>query len=93
MTLNICHYELLEGADAGCLTLRSSFKFQVFINKKNQSNIDVLKTFPFMENMLKYDFMKYRHRLLYYRVAPIYTRYTLYITKKKRILTNVIIVA
>jgi hypothetical protein len=24
-----------------------------------------------MENMLKYDFMKYRHRLLYYRVAPI----------------------
>jgi hypothetical protein len=22
-----------------------------------------------MENMLKYDFMKYRHRLLYYRVA------------------------
>ena len=30
-----------------------------------------------MENMLKYDFMKYRHRLLYYRVAPIYTRYAL----------------
>ena len=25
-----------------------------------------------MENMLKYDFMKYRHRLLYYRVAPTY---------------------
>ena len=36
-----------------------------------------IKTFPFMENMLKYDFMKYRHRLLYYRVAPIYIRYTL----------------
>ena len=32
--------------------------------------------------MLKYDFMKYRHRLLYYRVAPIYIRYTLYTTKK-----------
>jgi hypothetical protein len=29
-----------------------------------------------MENMLKYDFMKYRHRLLYNRVAPIYIRYT-----------------
>ena len=36
-----------------------------------------------MENMLKYDFMKYRHRLLYYRVAPIYIRYTLYTTKKE----------
>jgi len=33
-----------------------------------------------MENMLKYDFMKYRHRLLYYRVEPIYIRYTLYTT-------------
>jgi len=31
-----------------------------------------------MENMLKYDFMKYRHRLLYYRVVPIYIRYTSY---------------
>jgi hypothetical protein len=28
-----------------------------------------------MENMLKYDFMKYRHHLLYYRVPPIYIRY------------------
>ena len=28
-----------------------------------------------MENMLKYELMKYRHRLLYYRVAPIYIRY------------------
>jgi hypothetical protein len=37
-----------------------------------------------MENMLKYDFMKYRHRLLYYRVAPIYIRYTLYTTKRKQ---------
>ena len=37
-----------------------------------------------MENMLKSDFMKYRHRLLYYRVAPIYIRYTLYTTKKKK---------
>jgi hypothetical protein len=37
-----------------------------------------------MENMLKYDFMKYRHRLLYYRVAPIYIRYTLYTTKKRK---------
>jgi hypothetical protein len=27
-------------------------------------------------NMLKYDFMKYRHRLLDYRVALIYIRYT-----------------
>ena len=45
-----------------------------------------------MENMLKYDFMKYRHRLLYYRVAPIYIRYTLYTTKKKTKLTNAIIV-
>jgi hypothetical protein len=36
------------------------------------------KAFAFMENMLKYDFMKYRNRLLYYRFAPIYTRYTLY---------------
>ena len=45
-----------------------------------------------MENMLKYDFMKYRHRLLYYRVAPIYIRYTLYTTKKKTKLTNLIIV-
>ena len=35
-----------------------------------------------MENMLKYDFMKHRHHLLYYRVAPIYIRYTLYTTKK-----------
>jgi hypothetical protein len=52
-----------------------------------------IKTFPFMENMLKYDFMKYRHRLLYYRVAPIYIRYTLllYTTKKKTKLTNLII--
>ena len=33
-----------------------------------------------MENMLKYDFMKYRHHLLYYRVAPIYILYT---TKKE----------
>ena len=33
-------------------------------------------------NILKYDFMKDRHRLLYYRVAPIYIRYTLYTTKK-----------
>ena len=40
----------------------------------------------------KYDFMKYRHRLLYYRVAPIYIRYTLYTTKKKTKLTNAIIV-
>ena len=45
-----------------------------------------------MENMLKYDFMKYRHRLLYYRVAPIYIMYTLYTTKKKTKLTNLIIV-
>jgi hypothetical protein len=45
-----------------------------------------------MENMLKYDLMKYRHRLLYYRVAPIYIRYTLYTTKKKTKLTNAIIV-
>jgi hypothetical protein len=37
-----------------------------------------------MENMLKYDFMKYRHCLLYYRVAPIYIRYTLYTTKRKQ---------
>ena len=37
-----------------------------------------------MENMLKYDFMKYRHRLLYYRVALIYIRDTLYTTKKKK---------
>ena len=43
-------------------------------------------------NMLKYEFMKYRHRQLYYRVAPIYTRYTLYTTKKKTKLTNVITV-
>ena len=28
--------------------------------------------------------MKYRHRLLYYRVAPIYIRYTLYTTKRKQ---------
>ena len=28
-----------------------------------------------MENMLKFELMKYRHRLLYYRVAPIYIRY------------------
>ena len=45
---------------------------------KNQKCIFTLvtyKTFPFMENMLKYDFMTYRHRLLYYRVAPIYVRY------------------
>jgi len=42
-----------------------------------------------MENMLKYDFMKYRHRLLYYRVAPIYIRYTfIYNTKKKKKLQN-----
>ena len=34
--------------------------------------------------MLKYDFMKYRHRLLYYRVAPIYIRYTVYTTKKTK---------
>ena len=40
-----------------------------------------------MENMLKSDFMKYRHRLLYYRVAPIYIRYTLYTTKKKKTYT------
>ena len=30
--------------------------------------------------MLKYDFMKYRHRLLYYKGAPIYIKYTLYTT-------------
>ena len=48
------------------------------------------KDFPFYG---KYDFMKYRYRLLYYRVAPIYIiRYTLYTTKKKTKLTNVIIV-
>jgi hypothetical protein len=41
---------------------------------------NIKKAFPFMENMLKYDFMKYRHRLLYYRVAPIYIRYILYTT-------------
>ena len=52
-----------------------------------------IKTFPFMENMLKYDFMKYRHRLLYYRVTSIYIRYTLYTTKKKTKLTNLIIVS
>jgi hypothetical protein len=46
-----------------------------------------LQGFPFMENMLKYDFMKYRYRLLYYRVAPIYIRYTLYTTTKKTNLT------
>jgi hypothetical protein len=44
-----------------------------------------------MEKMLKYDYMKYRHRLLYYIVAPIYIRYTLYTTKKKTKLTNVIL--
>jgi hypothetical protein len=37
-----------------------------------------------MENMLKYDLMKYRHRLLYYRVASIYIRKTLYTTKKEK---------
>ena len=38
-----------------------------------------------MENMLKYDFMNNRHRLPYYRDAPIYIRYTLllYTTKKE----------
>ena len=51
-----------------------------------------IKTFPFMENMLKYEFMKYRHHLLYYRIAPIYLRYTLYTTKKKTKLTNLITV-
>ena len=45
-----------------------------------------------MENMLKYDFMKYRHRLPCYRVAPVYIRYTLFTTKKKTELTNLIIV-
>ena len=45
-----------------------------------------------MENMLKYESMKCRHRLLYYRGAPIYIRYTLYTTKKKTKLTNLIIV-
>ena len=45
-----------------------------------------------MENVLKSDFMKYRHHLLYYRVAPIYIRYTLYTTKKKTKLTNLITV-
>jgi len=39
-----------------------------------------------MENMLKYESMKCRHRLLYYRVAPIYIRYTLYTTKRKQTL-------
>ena len=43
-----------------------------------------------MENMLKYDLMTYRHRLLYYRVAPIYIRYIYH--KKRKKLTNVIIV-
>ena len=44
-----------------------------------------------MENMLKSDFMKYRHRLLYYRVAPIYI--TNHIPQKKKTkLTNLIIV-
>jgi hypothetical protein len=34
-----------------------------------------------------------KHRLLYYRVAPIYIRYTfIYTTKKKTKLTNLIIV-
>jgi len=33
-----------------------------------------------MENTHKYDFMKYRHRLLYYRVTPIDIRYTLQTT-------------
>ena len=37
-----------------------------------------------METMLKYDFMKYRHRFLYYIVAPIYIRYTLYTTKENK---------
>jgi hypothetical protein len=37
-----------------------------------------------MENMLKYDFMKYRHRLLYYRVAPIYISYTLHHKKENK---------
>jgi hypothetical protein len=36
-----------------------------------------------MENMLKYDFMKYRHHLLYYRVPPIYIRY-MYIPQKRK---------
>jgi hypothetical protein len=35
-----------------------------------------------MENTHKYDFMKYRHRLLYYRITPIYIRYTLYMYDK-----------
>jgi hypothetical protein len=51
-----------------------------------------IKRLSLLWNMLKYDFMKYRNRLLYYRVAPIYIRYTLYTTKKKTKLTNVIIV-
>ena len=36
-----------------------------------------------MENMLNSDFMKYRHRLLYYRVAPISTG-TPYIPQKRK---------
>ena len=45
-----------------------------------------------LRNMLKYEFMKYKHRLLYYRVAPIYIRYSLYTTKKRTKLTHLIIV-
>jgi hypothetical protein len=65
-----------------------NFLFNMHINFPF-GNIERL---PLLWNMLKYDFMKYRHRLLYYRVAPIYIRYTLYTTKKKTKLTNVIIV-
>ena len=54
-----------------------NFLFNMHINFPIGS---IKKLSLFMEYMLKYDFMKYRHRLLYYRVAPIYIRYTLYNT-------------
>ena len=54
-----------------------NFLFNMYINFPIGS---IKKLSLFMEYMLKYDFMKYGHRLLYYRVAPIYIRYTLYNT-------------
>ena len=45
-----------------------------------------------MENMLKYDFMKYRHRLLFVELHQ-FTSGTPYIPQKKKTkLTNLIIV-
>ena len=37
-----------------------------------------------MKNMLKYDIMKYRHRLLSYRVAPIYQLHIIYHKKENK---------